>query len=93
MVDLDTAQTLRFEVTGTFAVPKDAVLLYDAFGEIRGYETNGREVSLVVGLEVTEDGGVTYSYITNENEMGEKLNSQLIDYDVTSFFETQNSGG
>jgi len=86
---LTKTKELRFEVTGTIAVPKEATLLYDAWGGIRGYEIQGREVSLVLGLEVTTDG-IKYEYLTGDGEMGQQVGSQVLNYDVTSLSEEDN---
>lgn len=86
---LSKTRELRFEVTGTIAVPQEATLLYDAWGGIRGYEIQGREVSLVLGLEVTTDE-INYTYLTGDGEMGQQVGSQITNYDVTSLFEEDN---
>lgn len=83
MVDLDKTQTLRFQITGTIEIPKDAELLYDAFGEIRGYKiSSGEELTLLAALEVNEGEKI----LTSDQELAE-IGCQITDYDVTSFYK------
>lgn len=82
MVDLDETQTLRFEITGTIVIPKDAELVFDAFGEISGYKiSSGEEIKLLAALEVNEE-----KILTTDNELAE-IGCQITDYDVTSFYK------
>lgn len=81
MIDLDTTHSLRFEITGTIEVPKDAELLYDAFGEIRGYKiASGEEILLLAALEVNGGEKILYT-----DALMAEVGSQITEYDVTSF--------
>jgi hypothetical protein len=82
MVDLDKTQTLRFEITGTIEIPKDAELVFDAFGEIRGYKiSSGKEITLLAALEVNEE-----KVLSTDNELAE-IGCQITDYDITNFYK------
>lgn len=81
MVDLDTTRQLKFTITGTIEVPKDAELLYDASGEVRGYKiSSGEEILLLAALEVNDGEKILYT-----DTLMAEVGSQITDYDVTSF--------
>ena len=81
MIDLETASPLTFTITGTIYVPKDSVLLYDAFDNIRGYKIpSGEEILLLAALEVNEGEKILYT-----DALMAEVGSQITEYDVTSF--------
>lgn len=81
MVDLDTTRPLKFTITGTIEVPKDAELLYDASGEVRGYKISScEEILLLAALEVNDGEKILYT-----DTLMAEVGSQITDYDVTSF--------
>lgn len=81
MVDLDTTRPLKFTITGTIEVPKDAELLYDANEEVRGYKIpSGEEILLLAALEVNEGEKILYT-----DALMAEVGSQITEYDVTSF--------
>lgn len=83
MICLSETQSLFFTVTGTLAVPKDVEFMYAYDGAISGYKVNGKEVRLVVALEVDE-GDHT---LTTDKDMGDELSSQVLEYERTDFTE------
>lgn len=79
---------VRFRVTGGFDAPANLARLYDAQGNVVGYELpDGRAVRLVVGLEVAVDRAESgYEYLTDTAAMA-AVGFEGLEYDETVFEE------
>jgi len=84
MVDLDTTKDMFFTVTGTIAIPKDAVTVLAANGEICGFEIGDKQYRLVMALEVESHG--VLKYLSTDDEMSDH-GCQVTDYERTDFVE------
>ena len=86
---MDDKRTIyRFEVTGGFDIQDKLEEEHSAIGTVKGFKLpDGRVVRPCVALEVEEDGGTSYSYITSEQEMAE-LGLEGLDYDNIEFMPT-----
>lgn len=77
-----TERWLEFTITGTITIPMSAELLYDAFGQIRGWNYEGKQVLLQAALEVDEGKEILYS----DKEM-QKIGCTIQEYHETSLSE------
>lgn len=76
----DPTKRHGFEVTGGFSIRNELTPEHNCTGGIRGFKLpDGRIATLVVALEVENDGGVSYDYITSEKEMND-LGFEGLDY-------------
>ena len=74
-------QELSFTVTGTLSIPKNATLLYNNAGGIRGWlNAEGKEVLLILGLEVNEGE----QYLCTSKEMLDIAGCDIIEYVETT---------
>jgi hypothetical protein len=82
----------RFKATGGFSVASENQKELAHNGEVRGFLLpDGRQVQLVVALEVISADGDDIEYVTSEDEMG-KLGMRCLDYDELVFIESEEEG-
>jgi hypothetical protein len=81
----------RFTVTGGFDIPETLTEEVTHMGGIRGFKLpDGRIVTPIVALEIEIDEGMSYEYVTSEDEMA-KLGFEGLDYDQLEFGFTGNT--
>ena len=81
-----------FEVSGVFAVANNLKPIFGAENQIIGFELpGGRQVRLIIGIEIENKVTGSHEHITNERQMDD-LGFGCMDYDKICFTEIEHKG-
>lgn len=78
-------KTYNFRVTGSILVDEDAKQVFDAQGNIVGFNTPRGTVRLCLALEVEKPDG-TFEYLPTDKDM-EKVGATLVNYEEADLSE------
>lgn len=80
-----TTNEYKFVAEGGYDIDSNLTPEANAFGEVVGFKLpDGRSVRLVIALEVSDEYGDDFKYVTSEQEMSE-LGFDCLDYERLNF--------